>query len=100
VQVAATSEFPSLAAFGTAIKVLPLEFSVTPTPKVKFRSLRGTLIEFTYGETPRLNGKPLDYPHWPLFGGPFLQADLDSESLTMTYGNMKRTLDFKTLTIK
>ena len=66
---------------------------------MKFRTLRGTLIEFTYGETPRLNGKPIDYEHWPLFGGPFLQADVDSEMLTMTYGAMKRTLDFRHLTV-
>ena len=100
VQVAAASEFPNLDAFGKAIKALPLDFEVSPTPKVKFRSLRGTLIEFTFGETPVLNHRPLDYQHWPLFGGPFLHADLDSESLTMTYRNMKRTLDFKTLTIR
>ena len=34
-----------------------------------------------------------------LFGGPFLQADVDSETLTMTYGNHRRTLDFKRLTV-
>jgi len=100
VQVAATSEFPNLTEFGKAVKSLPLEFDVKSTPRVKFRSLRGTTIEFTYGETPRLNGKPLDYDHWPLFGGPFLQADVDSETLTMTYHTMKRTLDFKHLTIR
>lgn len=99
VQAAAANEFPSLTAFGEAIKALSFEFETSPTPRVKFRSLRGTLIEFTYGEAPRLNGKPIDYEHWPLFGGPFLQAEVDSESLTMTYGNMKRTLDFKHLRI-
>jgi len=99
VQVAASSEFPSLAAFASAIKALPLAFQVSPIPKVKFQTLRGTLIDFTYGETPRLNNKPIDYEHWPLFGGPFLHADVDSETLTMTYGTMRRTLDFKHLTI-
>ena len=99
VQVAAASEFASLRAFADVIRKLPMEFHMDPVPTVRFRSLRGTLIEFTYGETPRLNGKAIDYKHWPLFGGPFLHADVDSETLTMTYGTMKRTLDFKTLTI-
>jgi hypothetical protein len=100
VQVAARSEYPSLDEFGKAIKALPLEFQTTPTPHVKFRSLRGTLIDFTYGETAKFNDKPIDYAHWPLFGGPFLHADVDSESLTMTYGSMKRKLDFKNLTVR
>jgi hypothetical protein len=99
VQVAAQSEFSDLAAFGRAIEKLPLEFHLEPTPTVKFRSLRGTQIEFTYGAVPRLNGAALDYEHWPLFGGPFVEAAVDSERLTLKYGKMRRTLDFRNLTV-
>jgi hypothetical protein len=99
VQVAAASEYPNLDAFRSAILSLPLTFSLSSTPSVHFRSLRGTTIDFTYGETPKLNGRPLDYEHWPLFGGPFLQSAVDSEILTIKYGNKRRTLDFKTLTV-
>ena len=99
VQAAAASEFPSLREFGKAIVSLPLQFRLDPMPSVKFKSLRGTLIEFTFGETPKLNGAPIDYQHWPLFGGRFLHSDIDSEVLIMTYGTMKRTLDFKQLTV-
>ncbi len=56
-------------------------------------------MEFTYGETPRVNGAPLDYAHWPLFGGPFVEAAVDSEQLTLKYGKMRRTLDFRRLTV-
>jgi hypothetical protein len=99
VQVAAHSEYPDLAAFGRAIAKLPLEFQLDPTPSVHFRSLRGTRIDFTYGAIPQFNGRPLDYDHWPLFGGPFLEAAVDSERLTLKYGKMRRTLDFRNLTV-
>lgn len=99
VQVAARGEFAGLQAFRRAILALPLEFSVEGTPSVHFRSLRGRMLEFTYGQTPRVDGKSLDYAHWPLFGGPFLEAAKDSEMLVMKYHKMRRTLDFRNLTV-
>ncbi len=99
VQIAARSEFPSMAAFRNAILALPLEFHLEPAPSVRFRSLRGKTMSFTYGVTPRVDGAPLDYAHWPLFGGPFVEAAVDSEHLTLKYGAMRRTLDFRRLTV-
>jgi hypothetical protein len=99
VQVAAASEFPDLASFGKAIAALPLEFRLDPVPSVRFRSLRGTTVEFTYGMTPRLNGVPVDYDHWPLFGGPFVESEVDSQRLILKHGSFQRTLDFKNLTV-
>ncbi|MEO8371084.1 MAG: hypothetical protein ABI806_18010 [Candidatus Solibacter sp.] len=99
VQVAAHNEYRDLEAFRRAILALPLEFHLTPTPSVRFRSLRGKTLAFTYGDTPRVNNTPLNYTNWPLFGGPFVEAAVDSERLTLKYGAMRRTLDFRTLTI-
>jgi hypothetical protein len=99
VQVAAASEFADLAAFRKAIVALPLEFHVEPTPSVRFRSLRGTMIEFTYGTAPRLNGVVVDYEHWPLFGGPFVESAVDSQTVVLKHGSLRRTLDFKNLTV-
>jgi hypothetical protein len=99
IQVAAASEFTDLAAFGGAIKALPLEFNMEPAPSVRFRSLRGKQLEFTYGALPKVDGKPMDYEHWPLFGGPFVEAGVDSEQLTLKYGTMRRRLDFRKLTV-
>jgi hypothetical protein len=84
--------------FIRAILALPLQFTLDPTPSVRFRSLRGRTLDFTYGQTPLLNGTPLDYAHWPLFGGPFLEAPVDSEILILKYRQMRRTLDFRRLT--
>ena len=97
VQVAARSEFTDIEAFRRAILALPLEFTLDGAPSVHFRSLRGRTLELTYGQTPKRDGKPLDYDHWPLFGGPFLEAARDSEMLVMKYHQMRRTLDFRRL---
>jgi hypothetical protein len=99
-QVAAAPEFRSAADFRRAVLALPLEFKLEPTPRVRFRSLRGTLIEFTYGEAPRLNDRPLDYAGWPLFGGPFLESAVDSQVLTIKHGAERRILDFRRLEIR
>ena len=99
VQVAARSEFAGLDAFRQAILALPLEIHLTDTPTVRFRSLRGKMLEFTYGQTPMANGVAVDYAHWPLFGGPFVEAAVDSEQLILKYGKMRRTLDFRRLTV-
>jgi hypothetical protein len=99
VQVAAASEFPTMDAFRKAILALPLEFKLAPTPTARFTSLRGKTLTFTYGQTPRVNGVALDYGRWPLFGGPFLEAAVDSEQLILKYGSMRRTLDFRPLTV-
>ena len=100
VQVAGQSEYPDLAAFGRAIAALRLEIGVEPTPHVRFRSLRGAEIDFVYGERPRVDGKALDYEHWPLFGGPFVEAARDSQELILKYGGMRRALDFRGLTVR
>ena len=99
VQVAAAGEFAGMEQFRQAILNLRLEVSLEPVPRVRFDSLRGRRMEFSYGETPRVNGTALDYAAWPLFGGPFLEAAVDSERLVMKYGSRRRTLDFTTLTV-
>lgn len=99
VQVAAASGFSGMDAFRRAILALPLETHLEPAPSVRFRSLRGRDLEFAWGKTPAVNGKPLDYAAWPLFGGPFLEAAVDSERLVLKHGRMRRTLDFRTLTV-
>jgi hypothetical protein len=99
VQVAARSEFADMEAFRRAILALPLEYKLEPVPAVHFVSLRGRTLDFTYGDSPRVNGAALDYAHWPLFGGPFVEAAVDSEMLILKYRGMRRVLDFRTLTV-
>lgn len=99
VQVAAKSEFADLDAFRRAILALPLEFKFDPVPSVQFHSLRGKTLAAAFGRAPQVDGTAVDYGRWPLFGGPFVEAAVDSEQLTMKHGTMRRTLDFRTLTV-
>jgi len=99
VQVAARSEYPDMEAFRAAILALKLEFHLTPVPTVRLVSLRGKRLVFTYGQSPEVNGSPLEREHWPLFGGPFLEAGVDSQQLVLKHGSMRRTLDFRSLTV-
>ena len=99
VQAAPAAAYPSFDAFKAAIRALPLRATTSPRPSVQFTTLRGTAIDFTYGETPRLDGRPVDYAGWPLYDGPFLRADAGSSRLEMRHGRLRRTLDFATLTV-
>ena len=69
-----------------------------PCPRRASPRSAGRRLEFTYGQTPRVDGQPLNYDAWPLFGGPFLEAPVDSERLTIKHGPARRELDFRTLT--
>ena len=66
---------------------------------MRFTSLRGAQLEFSYGETPRVNGAAIDYENWPLFEGPFMHAEKGSRRLELRFGKQLRVLDFTTLTI-
>lgn len=94
VQVAAASEFTSFDEFKTAVRALPVEISLQPTSKVRFTTLDATVLEATFGEVPKVNGKTMDYPSWKLFDGPFLTAERESQQLLIKHGEESRHLDF------
>jgi hypothetical protein len=99
VQVAGRSEFADMDAFRRAVLALRLDVELTPVPSARFQSLRGKALACTYGQTPRVDGVAVDYAHWPLFGGPFVEAAVDSGELVLKFGKMRRTLDFRRLTV-
>ncbi len=100
VQVAPAWAYASMDAFREAVRALPLTVRTEPRPSVRFTTLRGATMTLTYGQTPRLDGEPVDYDGWPLFDGPFLRAEQGSRRLELRYGPMHRLLDFNTLTIR
>lgn len=99
-QVAPAGQYPSFAAFKKAVRALPLTTKTTPVPQVQFTTLRSDRIEFTYGEHPEVNGHPVNYADWPLYDGPFLQAETGSNRLMMHHGAQRRLLDFENVTLK
>ncbi len=98
-QAADGSEFASMADFQAAILNLPLEYSLEPTPSVSFTSLRGKKLSMTFGLNPRVEGEPIDYDGWKLFEGPHLNSELHSRVLTISHGDLRRVLDYNTLSI-
>lgn len=99
VQVAPASAFDSFADFKATVKALSLKAQAKPSPRVRFETLEGDMLTFGYDEVPTVNGEPVDYDDWPLFGGPFLHAEKGSKTLTLRHGRLRRRLDFNTCTI-
>jgi hypothetical protein len=98
-QVAAEAEFADWEAFKAAILALPLETATDPKPAVRFTSLRGDTLDLAFGEIPVVNGRREDFARWALFEGPYLNAPMHSRRLVLTHGELRRTLDFNTVTV-
>lgn len=97
VQVASEREFSSWDEFKAKIRALPLQ--ITREPRVMFTTLRGKQVEFAYDAAPRVDGITIDRAtQWKLFEGPYLNAEVGSQRLTITHGRLRRTLNFNTLT--
>jgi hypothetical protein len=94
-QFAAEHEFASFEAFMAAVKALPLEFKLAPTAHVQFTALDGTVLTGTYGETPHIDGEPIDYENWPFYEGPFMNAERGQNVIELSHGHETRRLDFK-----
>lgn len=99
-QTASSEEFDNLESFREAVLSQSLETERHPVPSVKYETLDGDILEFTYDQLPVINGEIRDYADWKLFDGPFLQSEVDSRVLEMHYGPHERILNFNTLTIR
>ncbi len=100
VQAASADEFESWVEFKNAIKKLPLETITKPVPEVHLTTLRGRQVVCIYGEIPKVDGNPVDYASWPLFGSRYMHAEPNSRQLRLTHGQLERVLDFETLSIR
>jgi hypothetical protein len=101
VQVSSRSEIGSFEVFCRSVtKTKPMAVLQPGRVAVEYRTMDGRRLEFAYPDQRKLDGRVADYTLFKLFDGPFLQADVDSEMLTMTYGGKTRVYDFKTLTVR
>lgn len=99
-QAASADEFASWEDFKDAVRALPLEVERLPVPHVRFTTLRGRSLDFTFNQAPIVNGRPIDYAaEWKLFDSPYIQSEPWSRRVTLTHGKIKRILDFNTVTI-
>lgn len=95
VQVAPAREFASFALFQQAVRALPLRFSTQSAPEATFTALDGSVLHARYGDTPTLNGAPVDFAHWPLFESPFGHAARGSQRLEISHGQERYFLDLE-----
>jgi hypothetical protein len=100
VQVAPTRDFAGFAEFKAAIRALPLEISTEPVPAATFTALDGSVLRARYGDTPTINGEPVDYAAWPLFDSPFAYEERGSHRLEIRHGGERHLLDFNRPAIK
>ena len=100
VQVAQASEFDSFDAFKTRIRSLLLTSSIQVEPTVSFLTLRGKKLDVTYGQTPKVDGVPVNFDAWPLYESKYVEAAKGSRKMLIKYGDMRRELDFNTNTIR
>ena len=97
-QVASAKEFKDFEAFKERIRSLPFVYRLEPKPTVSMTTIRGNRITCTFGQEPILNGNVVDYTQWKLFQGTYLNADKNAHKLTITHGNLRRVLDFNSVT--
>jgi hypothetical protein len=104
VQVASLREYPTAEAFKKAVLGLKLEARMDARmqarPAVRFETLRGRVMEFEYGATPRVDGRALEYDKWPAFGGAYLEGQPGVPRLTMRHAGVRRVLDFAALEVR
>ena len=72
-QAAAAREFASFADFKTVVRLLPLSFSLEPRAQVRFRTLRGHVMECEWSQAPTVDGAAINYANWQPFDGPFIE---------------------------
>ncbi len=100
IEVRSESEVGSFEKFSAALrKHVPKATLVPGNVTVSYTALGGDRMTFGFPDRRTLNGVAVDLAKTRLFEGPFLNADVGSEKLVMTYKTRTRTLDFKNLTI-
>ncbi len=64
---------------------------------LQYKTLNNDMMEFAFPDQRILNGEPIDLLKYKLFEGPFLNAEVGSQKLTITYKDIKLVLDFEKL---
>ncbi|MBI5280961.1 MAG: hypothetical protein HY858_04700 [Candidatus Solibacter usitatus] len=93
-QAASAREFASWEEFKTKVRGLELSFGMAPHAKVRFRTLRGALLECEWGRAARVDGAPLDHARWKMYEGPWVNQERGSRAVTLRGGGRERLLDF------
>jgi hypothetical protein len=98
VEVRSKDEIASFEKFHKKLKShIPKPHFKPGAVSVSYVNLGGDKMDFYFPGRRILNGKLIDLTEYKLFEGPFLNAEVGSQNLTITYKDMKMLLDFKKL---
>ncbi|MEW6510939.1 MAG: hypothetical protein AB1428_08290 [Bacteroidota bacterium] len=100
IEVRSKEEIGSFTSFCAALrKRTPVAVLKPGSVSVTYTTLGGDRMKFSFPDGRWLNGRPVDLTKTKLFDGPFLNAEVGSQMLTMRHGNAKRILDIKSLMV-
>jgi hypothetical protein len=98
IEVRNQEEIGSFETFAQALKKqIPKAVLEPGNVSVSYVNLNGDELDFTYPDQRRLNGECVDLSKTPLFQGPYLNAEVDSKRLYITYKDESLYLDFERL---
>jgi hypothetical protein len=101
IEVRSKDEIGSFDAFTRALRARVPHATLAPgAVAVEYASLGNGTLRFAYPDARQVNGKAVDLTTTPLFDGPFLNAAVGSEKLTMTCRGITRVLDFRMATVR
>jgi hypothetical protein len=100
IEVRSEREIGSFQKFVSSLQSRIPRATLTPGKvSVEYTSLSKDRMKFSFPDTRMLNGKTVDLSATKLFEGPFLNAEVGSEKVTMTYKGAKRVYDFRSVTV-
>jgi hypothetical protein len=101
VEVRSKDEIGSFEKFSSALRTRIPGVTLKPgNVAIDYTTLGNDKMSFGFPEKRVLNAKAVDLSKTRLFEGPFLNADVGSEMLTLTYKGERMVLDFKEVKIK
>ena len=107
IETAPVAEFPGatpeerLKCFrDTIVAKTKLELAAASPLTGSYTDRRGTIICRELGSVAQVNGKPVDFDHWPMADSPWVKQAAKNSPLTVTDGKTIRTYDLQNWTIK
>ena len=92
IETAPKADFPSLSAFRSAVKALPL--TVSSGNSVRFTNLKGHRMEINWKGPRSVDGVAYDYSAWPLIDNNWMHQDRGGRYLHIAHGGQTCTYDF------
>jgi hypothetical protein len=100
IEVRSEKEIGSFDIFCTKLRAhIPRLTLIPGKVAADYVTLNGDRMQFAFPEDRTLNGKKVDLSTYKLFEGPFVNAEVGSQRITLTHGKAKRILDFKILEV-